>query len=122
MTPSFLSLMYRRHVYADPIKVTPEFVESRWQITQPAGANLAPAAFVTGALDPVHSRTNFLNWFQPLLIPVMVVIGKQIPPRSRAEMDVLAELPGIQMRILSGSLGLHEEYPDALAEVALSFL
>lgn len=114
--------MYRRHVYADPAKVTPEFVESRWQTTQQTGVRFAPAAFVTGALDPVHSRTNFLNWFQPLPIPVMVVIGKQIPPRSRAEMDVLAELPGIQTRILSGSLELHEEYPDALAEPVLFFL
>lgn len=120
--PSFLSFMYRSHVYADPANVTPEFVESRWSTTQQTGARFAPAAFVTGALDPVHNRTDFLTWFQPLPLPVMVVIGEQIPPGSRAEMDALAELPGIQTRLLAGSLGLHEEYPDALAEVVLSFL
>jgi len=32
-------------------------------------------------------------------MPVMVVIGEQTPPKSRAEMDVLAELPGVQTRL-----------------------
>jgi pimeloyl-ACP methyl ester carboxylesterase len=121
-TPSFLGLMYRSHVYGNPAKVTPEFVASRWPNTQQPGARFAPAAFVTGTLDPVHKRADFLTWFQPLPMPVMVVIGEQTPPKSRAEMDVLAELPGVQTRLLPGSLGLHEEYPAALAEAVLSFL
>jgi hypothetical protein len=55
-------------------------------------------------------------------MPVLVVIGKQTPPKSRAEMDALTTLPGVQTQILSGSLGLHEEYPSALAEAILPFL
>lgn len=91
--------------------------------TQQSGARFAPAAFVTGALDVVHEeRADFLKWFQLLPVPVMVVIGEQTPPKSRAEMDALAELPGVRSRILPGSLGLHEEYPAELAEVVLSFL
>lgn len=121
-TPAFLSTMYRSHVYADPAKVTPEFVQNRRKTTQQAGARFAPAAFVTGALDVVHERTDFFKWFQPLPMPVMVVIGEQTPPKSRAEMGALAELPGVQSQILPGSLALHEEYPTELAEVVLPFL
>jgi len=121
-TPSFLSLMYRRHVYADAAKVTPEFVEKRWRTTQQPGARFAPAAFVTGALDPVHHQKEFLSWFQPLPLPLMVIIGEQTPPKSRAEMEVLAALPEVQMQVLPGSLGLHEENSAALAEKILPFL
>jgi pimeloyl-ACP methyl ester carboxylesterase len=121
-TPSFLGLMYRRHVYGNRDKVMPEFVDSKWQTTQQPGARFAPAAFVTGSLDPVQNRDDFLTLFQPLSVPVLVVIGEQTPPKSRAEMDALTTLPGVQTQILPGSLGLHEEYAAALAETILPFL
>jgi len=121
-TRSFLSLMYRRHVYADPAKVTPELIERKYQITQRPGARFAPAAFVTGALDPVKDRSELLNWFQPLPMPLMVVVGEHSPPKSKAEMEALAELPGVEIQRFSGSLGLHEEYAAEVAEVILPFL
>lgn len=121
-TPDFLALMYRRHVYADPTNVTPEFVDRRWRSTQQMGARFAPAAFVTGTLDPVRDRADFLAWFNPLPMPLLVAIGEQAPPKSKAEMDVLADVPGVEIQRLSGSLGLHEEYPKAVTEVALPFL
>ncbi len=120
-TPAFLRFMYQSHVYADPALVTPSFIQQKWQTTQQLGARFGSAAFVTGALDPVQNQADFLAWFQPLPVPVMVVIGEQVPSKSRAEMDVLATLPGVQTRRLPGALGLHEEYPAALAEVILSF-
>ena len=52
--------MYRRHVYGNPIHVTPEFVDTKWRTTQQPGARFAPAAFVTGLLDPVQNRDDFL--------------------------------------------------------------
>lgn len=121
-TPAFLSMMYRSHVYADPAKVTPEFVDRRWQSTQQPGARFAPAAFVTGALDPTQTREEFLAWFQPLPMPILVAIAKQAPPKSKAEMTALGDIPGVEMCILPGSLGLHEENPDSLAAVVLPFL
>ncbi len=121
-TPSFLSWMYRRHVYTDTTKLTPEFIDRKHQITQQPGARFAPAAFVTGALDPVKSRDDFLAWFQALSTPVMVVIGEQSPPKSKAEMEVLAELPGVQVKRLPGTLGLHEEFAAEVAELILPFL
>lgn len=121
-TPSFLSWMYRRHVYTDTTKLTPEFIDRKHQITQQPGARFAPAAFVTGALDPATSRDNCLAWFQGLSIPVMVVIGEQTPPKSKAEMGALAELPGVQVKHLPGTLGMHEEYAAEVAEEILPFL
>ena len=121
-TPSFLSLMYRRHVYADPANVTPEFVDRRWHTTQQPGARFAPAAFVTGALDPASDRTEFLAGLQPLSLPLMVVIGEQSPVKSKTEMEAIAALPNVQSCRLPGSLGLHEEYPTELAAAILPFL
>ena len=120
-TPSFLRLMYQRHVYTDASKLTPDFIQHKWQITQQSGARFAPAAFVTGNLDPVQNQADFHAWFQPPPAPVLVVIGEQSPPKSLVEMEALA-LPGVQMRSLPGSLGLHEEYSAELAEVILPFL
>lgn len=39
-TPSFLSWMYRRHVYTDATKLTPEFIEHKHTITQQRGPDL----------------------------------------------------------------------------------
>jgi len=121
-TPSFLRFMYQSHVYADSAKLTPSFIQQKWEITQQPGARFAPAAFVTGALDPLQNQDHFLAWFQPLPVPVLIAIGEQTPPKSQAEMEALAALPGVQTRLLPGSLGLHEEYPAELAEAVLSFL
>lgn len=121
-TPSFLSWMYRRHVYTDATKLTPEFIDRKHQITQQPGARFAPAAFVTGALDPATNRDDFLAWFQGLSIPAMVVIGEQAPPKSKAEMEVLAALPGVQSKRFPGTLGLHEEFATEVATAISPFL
>lgn len=120
-TPAFLRLMYGRHVYADKARLTPEFITQKRQITQQPGARFAPAAFVTGALDPVTSRADFLQLFQ-VSIPVIVIIGSQAPPSSTAEMEAVAAIPRIQTHTLPGTLGLHEEYAAEVATVALPFL
>jgi|GEM_PF-4929893 hypothetical protein len=35
----------------------------------------------------------------------MVIIGEQSPPKSKAEMAALAEIPYVQVEYMSGSLG-----------------
>ena len=120
--PSFLSLMYRRHVYADAAKVTPDFIQSKWQVTQKPGARYGSAAFVTGGLDPAKVRSEFTDKFHQLPVPVMVVIAENAPPKSKAEMEALRELPGVESRVISGSLGIHEENAAALANAIQSFL
>ncbi|AFY32930.1 alpha/beta fold hydrolase [Calothrix sp. PCC 7507] len=121
-TPSFLSFMYRRHVYADAAKVTPSFIDKKWQTTQQSGARFGSAAFVTGNLDTVHHQSDFLELGRLLTVPLLVLIGKSCPPKSRAEMDALAALPGVSSALIPGSLGLHEEYPALVSEAVLPFL
>lgn len=120
--PSFLSWMYKRHVYVDANKLTPEFVEHKWRNTQKPGARFAPAAFVTGNLDAVHSQTEYLELASRLNIPVMVIIGESSPPKSRADMDALAALPNIISVTLPGTLGMHEEYPQEVIEAIVPYL
>ena len=72
--------------------------------------------------DRVRSRQDWFNWFQPLPVPVMMVIGEEMPPKSRQEVEVLAHFSGVQVYRMPGALGLHEEYPEQLAAGILAFL
>ncbi|MFN6526595.1 alpha/beta hydrolase [Nostoc sp. ChiSLP03a] len=121
-TQSFLSFMYRRHVFTDAAKITPSFIEKKWHTTQQPGARFASAAFVTGNLDAVREQSDFLELVQSLTVPLMVVIGKSSPPKSREEMNALVALPGVKSVVIPGSLGLHEEYPAVVLEAVEDFL
>ncbi len=118
-TPAFLRWMYERHVFVDDATLTPDFMAQKHAITQQANARYAPAAFVTGTLDPATSRDEYLGWAQAIAVPLMVVIGEQSPPASKAEMESLAALPGVETVRLRGSLGVHEEAGNAIATAIL---
>lgn len=121
--PPFLRLMYRRHVFANAKNVTKALITQKSRTTRKWGARHASAAFVTGSLDPVRRRSEFVDHFQPLPpMPVMLVIGEQTPPKSLAEMEFLAHFTGVQVSRMPGALGLHEEYPDELANAIMPFL
>ncbi|HEY9908732.1 MAG TPA: alpha/beta hydrolase [Thermosynechococcaceae cyanobacterium] len=120
--PPFLRLMSGRHVLADRQHLTRDWMRQKWRTTQQPGARFASAAFVTGGLDALRTQEQWLTWFQPLPLPVLVVIGEQVPPKSRTEMEVLAHFTAVQVYRMPGSLGLHEEYPEALGEAVLPFL
>lgn len=120
--PSFLKFMYRRHVYVDAEKLTPEFIQNKWESTQQPGGRFAPAAFVTGNLDLTKNRNDLLGLIRGMSIPIMVVIGESSPKSSRREMEAIAALPRVDSVLLPGSLGMHEEFPDDIAEVILPFL
>ncbi len=53
---------------------------------------------------------------------MLVIVADKAPPKSKAEMEVLASLPKVKTARLQGTLGVHEEYPTAVAEVIVSFL
>jgi pimeloyl-ACP methyl ester carboxylesterase len=55
-------------------------------------------------------------------VPLMVIIGESSPPKSKADMEALAALPGVKSAIIPGSLGLHEEYPGVVLQEVLPFL
>jgi pimeloyl-ACP methyl ester carboxylesterase len=120
--PKFLDWMYRRHVFTNPAHLTPTFIKDKYQITQQHGARFGPAAFVTGGLDPVTNRGAFLQLFQGLRIPCLVITSTEGPPKSKAEMDAIAQVPQVTMHPHPGSLGLHEEYGTEVANLIQTFL
>jgi pimeloyl-ACP methyl ester carboxylesterase len=121
-TPSFLQMMYQRHVYATAANITPELIAHKRQITQQKGARFAPAAFITGGLDPVNERETFQFFFQNLQIPLLLIIGADCPPKSKAEMESIAQLPGITTVTLPGTLGMHEECAPQVATEILTVI
>ncbi|XP_074316395.1 uncharacterized protein LOC141652705 [Silene latifolia] len=116
---------YKSHVYADSANVTPEFVQSRYALTKREGARYVPAAFLTGLLDPVKSREEFLSAFEALdgNIPVLVVSASGAPKRSKAEMEALRGAKGVSKFVeVPGALLPQEEYPKAVADQIHTFL
>ncbi|KAF3437692.1 hypothetical protein FNV43_RR20448 [Rhamnella rubrinervis] len=116
---------YKSHVYANPENVTPGIVESRYALTKRKGARYAPAAFLTGLLDPVQSREEFLALFADMegKIPVMVLSTEGSPKRSKAEMEALKGAKGVSKFVeVPGALLPQEEYPITIAEELYWFL
>ena len=109
-------MMYRRHVFADPAFLTDDLLTDRVRLTRQPGARFASACFVTGALDPFDERTAFLAAARRVQCPILMLYGADTPPKSRAEMKALADLPGIESRLLRhGTLGMAEELAGVLA-------
>ncbi|KAM3257760.1 hypothetical protein ACQJBY_049838 [Aegilops geniculata] len=116
---------YKSHVYANPENVTPEIVESRYELTKRKGARYVPATFLTGLLDPVQSREEFLQLFAKLDgdVSVLVVSTLNSPKRSKAEMEALKGAKGVTKFVeVPGALLPQEEYPLAVAEELYDFL
>ncbi len=90
-----IAAMYRRHVYAERVRVTPALVREKAQVARRRGGRFGSAAFVTGALDPVRDRDALLALASPPAAPTLVVYGANTPPRSLAEMVALARAPGV---------------------------
>lgn len=116
---------YKSHVYANPDNVTPDIIESRYALTKQKGARYVPAAFLTGLLDPVNSREEFLELFADLeaKVPVLIVSTQGSPKRSKAEMEALRGAKGVSKFVeVPGALLPQEEYPTMVAEELYRFL
>jgi pimeloyl-ACP methyl ester carboxylesterase len=115
-------MMYRRHVFADPAFLSDGLLADRIRLTRKPGARFASACFVTGALDPFDDRGAFLAAARRVPGPMLMLYGSDTP-KSRAEMQALAELPGIESRLLGrGTLGMAEELAGDLAPLIERFL
>ena len=117
-----IGMMYRRHVYAEAGQVTAGFVGAKQRLSRQPGARFASVAFVTGALDPVADRAGFAALLSPPPAPTLVLCGEATPPKSRAEMQAVPSGPGVEVRWVPGSLGLHEEMAEAVAPGVAAFL
>ncbi|OKO92417.1 hypothetical protein AC629_00550 [Bradyrhizobium sp. NAS80.1] len=115
--------MAREHVYSDPGWLTGDRLTEKLAVTRAPGARHGSVRFVTGGLDRIDSRGAFLDLARHANVPILVVYGNETPPKSRAEMEALADLPNVRSeRLAKGKLAVHEELPDAVAETAIPFL
>jgi len=111
------------HVYVDRGFLTGERLREKLAVTRAPGARFASVRFVTGRLDPLASREEFLDLARLIAGPILLVYGAETPPRSRAEMEALAALPNVSsVRLPRGKLAVHEEFPDAAVEAIAPFL
>jgi pimeloyl-ACP methyl ester carboxylesterase len=115
--------MVSGHVYSDPAWLSGERLTDKRKIMAAKGARFASVAFVTGALDRVASRAEFLSLAEGAGVPILLVYGDETPLRSLAEMEALAALPGVAIvRLARGKLALHEEFPHDVAAALQLFL
>jgi pimeloyl-ACP methyl ester carboxylesterase len=111
------------HVYTDPAFLSGERLHQKLAVVGAPGARFASARFVTGGLDPLEGRDEFLDLGRRAPIPILLIYGAETPPRSRAEMAALAAVPGIRSVPLSrGKLSVHEEFPGAVFAAMDAFL
>jgi pimeloyl-ACP methyl ester carboxylesterase len=115
--------MAREHVYSDLDWLTGDRLAAKLAVTRAPGARHASVRFVTGGLDRVADRIAFLDLAQRANKPILLIYGDQTPAKSRAEMEALSALPNVSVKRLPvGKLSIHEEFPDALADVITPFL
>jgi pimeloyl-ACP methyl ester carboxylesterase len=118
-----VSKMAREHVYSDPDWLTGERLAAKLAVTRAPGARHASVRFVSGGLDRVDRRAAFVDLARRSDVPILVGYGDETPPKSRAEMEALAELANVQIqRLAKGKLAVHEEFPDAVRGAITPFL
>jgi pimeloyl-ACP methyl ester carboxylesterase len=121
-TESFIGWMMRRHVYANPEMVSAELLAMRSAVARQRGARFGAAAFVTGGLDAVATRDEWLTLVERCASPLFIVIGDRTPPKSRAEMDALVAGARCAHALVPGALAPYEEHPTEVAEALSAFL
>jgi len=115
--------MARGHVYEDPEWLTGQRLAAKLAIARTQGARYGSVRFVTGALDRVENRASFLDLARRANVPILVLYGDHTPWKSRAEIEALAEIAGVQTeRLPNGKLGIHEEFTDSIADAVMTFL
>jgi pimeloyl-ACP methyl ester carboxylesterase len=123
VNPFVVRRMGAGHVYSDPAFLSEERLRQKLAVLRAEGARFASVRFVTGRLDPLASREPFLDAARRAGTPILLVYGADTPPKSRAEMEALAAVPGVRTaRLPRGKLSVHEEFPDATISAIEPFL
>ncbi len=123
VNPLVVRMMVAGHVYSDARQLPAKQMREKQHVIAARGARFGSAAFVTGGLDRVHSREEFLDLGRRASGPLLVAYGAGTPTKSRAEMEVLASLPGVRSFVAPrGKLGFYEEYPEDACPVIEEFL
>ncbi|QCI64021.1 alpha/beta fold hydrolase [Phreatobacter stygius] len=115
--------MVVEHVYSDKGWLTPDRLAAKRAVTAQPGARHASVRFVTGGLDRIGDRDGFIDLARGTGLPTLLVYGAETPPKSRAEMDALSAVAGIEtVRLGHGKLAIHEEFADEVAGAIMGFL
>ena len=118
-----IAKMAKEHVYSSPEWLGGDRLAEKLAVTRGPGARHASVRFVSGGLDRVESRAAFLDLARRSDVPILVIYGDETPPKSRAEMEALAELPQVQVkRLAKGKLAIHEEFPEVVTSAIMPFL
>jgi pimeloyl-ACP methyl ester carboxylesterase len=118
-----IRMMGRGHVYADPAWLDENRLAEKLAVTNARGARHASFRFVAGELDPMSTREAFLATARRVTDPILIVYGAATPRRSKAEMEMLRNLPNVQCRELPvGKLAIHEEFPALVADAVRPFI
>jgi pimeloyl-ACP methyl ester carboxylesterase len=116
-------MMARGHVYSDPNWLQGERFIQKMAVVAAPGARHASIRFVTGMLDLMPNRSSFIETTQRVNEPILIVYGASTPKKSKAEMEALVSVPHVRsVELPDGKLAIHEEFPDAVADVVRSFL
>jgi pimeloyl-ACP methyl ester carboxylesterase len=111
------------HVYSNPVWFSGERLKEKRKVVKAKGARFGSVGFVTGGLDRVSSRAEFLALAGRTRAPILLVYGGDTPSRSLAEMEALAALPGVRaIRLAHGKLSVYEEFPDDVVSAIRPFL
>ena len=123
VNPFVVQRMGAGHVYSDPAFLNEERLRQKLAVVRAPGARFASVRFVTGRLDPLASRGALLDVARRARAPILLVYGADTPPKSRAEMEALAAVPGVRTaRLPRGKLAVHEAFPDATINAIEPFL
>jgi pimeloyl-ACP methyl ester carboxylesterase len=118
-----LRRMTAGHVYSDLAFLNEVRMQEKLAVTRAPGARFASVRFVTGRLDPLATRDEFLALARRAATRVLLIYGEETPPKSRGEMEALTVLPGIRVvRLPHGKLAVHEEFADETAQAVDAFL
>jgi pimeloyl-ACP methyl ester carboxylesterase len=111
------------HVYTDPAYLRGERLHEKLAVVRANGARFASVRFVSGRLDPLASREEFLECARNVITPILVIYGSDTPQKSPKEIEALAAIPSIRsVRLPRGKLSVHEEFADVTAEAITPFL
>jgi pimeloyl-ACP methyl ester carboxylesterase len=118
-----LNKMVRGHVYSDADFLSGPRKAQKEAVTKASGARHASVRFVTGGLDRLSSRDEFLRLVEQAPKPLLLVYSEQTPPKSRAEMDAASGIAGVEtLRLTRGKLSIHEEFVERIAPDIATFI
>jgi pimeloyl-ACP methyl ester carboxylesterase len=123
VNPLVIRHMAAGHVYTDRLWLRGERLSQKLAVTHAPAARFSSVRFVTGKLDPLARRAEFLDLARRSSVPMLLVYGAETPTRSRAEMEALTSLTGVHTISLPfGKLSVHEEFPELVSSAIQPFL